>query len=89
VAEVTLETLHAAMIRRFDNVDAALREHRTDFDRIERQLGVIGNDIANIKQELANLTGDIGDLIGNRRRVTERLDALEQRLAEVEARLPR
>ena len=79
-----LEPLETAVVRRFDTVDRALRDQADRTERLERQLVVIRNELANVQQELANLTADIGDLLGRARRQDQRLDDLERRVIALE-----
>jgi hypothetical protein len=47
--EITLKDLHTAMVRRFDNVDAALRQTRSDIDMLRHDLHVLSVRISGLE----------------------------------------
>ena len=72
MAEVTLEEVQAALIRRFDNVDAKLREHDERFDRMTDRMNALAQilagqqqTLAGMQQEIANLHADNATLLGH------------------------
>jgi chromosome segregation ATPase len=86
-----LADFSAAVIRRFDNVDAELRAHDERLERLDRQvegmrnlIAAVHQDLAAIHQDLANLTTDFGDFLGRARRQRDRLADLERRVSVLE-----
>jgi hypothetical protein len=55
MAEITLEELQTALVRRFDNIDAKLREHDERFDRVTDRLNALAQILAGQQQALAGM----------------------------------